>query len=344
MKNGTGFYSFRKFSDNQADFMIADVKFKKNLNRFSEPSKVYHMYNIVFAVPPGKELTLFEKLIKPFGVKLWICLLLTLIAAFVTILLLNFSKTPAYRNFVFGSKTKTPYMNVVSVFLTGSISSSQLPRRNFSRFLLMLFLILFVIISSAYSGKLFGLLKTDLRYPTLQSVHEVRSSDYKHMLYQEEYNFLKSFTHVDPNKTLFINTEEEYENNLKRICNDPDYKVVRGINEDNLRYRNALAVKKREKTFHYCKEPVHKFLISIYFQKNSHLAKDFSREISRLESNGLMEKFRQDYMSSDQLIDEEDPPEPIKLEECYSIVYILVIGYSLALIAFIMENLLKKYY
>lgn len=344
LPNGTIYGSFKKLSSEKIDFLIANLKRSTEIDSIAEPSRVYHIYGVVYAIPIGKPLSFFEKLAKPFDISLWIILLTTLMVSFIMILMVKFIGNSNHFEFVFGTKNPTPFMNLTSIFLTGSVSSQQVPKYNFSRFIFTLYLILFIIISSAYSGKLFGLFQHDLHHPTFKSAGEVKKSDYKLLLYMSEYiGFVKTWPYLK-NKAIIIKDDDEYENYLKRLTIDPYFKAVRGMNIDNVRYRNAQAVKKRGKILYHCPENLLNFYDSIYFKKNSHIAKDFNDEISLLEQNGSMQRIRKEFFGQQNTKNVEKPPEPLELKHLFNLIYILILGYSMALLVFIAEIIYKKFY
>lgn len=342
LTNGTIYGIFKKLVNDKFDFIIANIGTKQELSLIAKPSRVYHIHGVVYAIPPGKPLTLLEKLAKPFSYELWIYLFLTSIVSFILVRILTLIGNHKTQLLLFGVKNPTPAMNLTGIFLMGAVSSEQVPKYNFSRFIFILYMFLNIIISTAYSGELFDIFQKDLRHSTFQLNEEILKSDFKRLLYWGEYvRYLKFFPHLQ-NMTIIIKNDEEYEKYLERLTVDPDFKAVRGINIDNLRYRNSLAKKKGGKILHYCPQNLLTFLISIYFKKNSYLAEDFNKEISLLEQNGIMEKIRKKYFDEEKIENVEKSPEPLKLSHLFDLIYILVIGYSLAFIVFIAEFIIIK--
>lgn len=333
---------FQKLMNRNGDFMIASVPLTVENMMKMETTRVYHMYSVIYSIPPGKPFTFFEKLCRPFSVELWISLMSILGVATFTIFIINYFGSPKFKKFLFGSIETSPFMNLVSYSLTGSIANVNILNGNISRFIFSLLLISYIILSSAYSGKLFDILQTDLRHPTFENVREVWQSDYKFLFYKVEYNFLLPNNPDLKNRTTFIKNNHHYDELLKRISIDPYFKAVRAMNFDNFRYRNNLALKEGRKTMNFCPEMIKMFLTPIFSRKNSHIPQDFSRELLNLESNGIMEKIRKEYIYSDDVKVPESPPQALELRNLFKMGYILLGGHCLAFLSFIMEVVVKK--
>lgn len=91
-----------------------------------------------FLVPPGELYTPLEKMFLMFNIEVWIAIIITFIVGAIAIQVINFSSV-RIQNFVYGQNCKSPSLNLAMIFLNGTLH--VLPRRNFARFLLMLFII-----------------------------------------------------------------------------------------------------------------------------------------------------------------------------------------------------------
>jgi hypothetical protein len=63
-------------------------------------------------------------------------------------------------------------------------SQAKLPGRNFARFLLMSFVLLSLIVRSAYSGSLFNILKNDVFSKEISSIEEINKLGYSFYMYE----------------------------------------------------------------------------------------------------------------------------------------------------------------
>jgi hypothetical protein len=95
-----------------------------------------------------------------FDFEVWIAIVITKFIGVVVIEIIK--RCPIeVRHFVFGHLITTPILNLISIYLTGGQKRS--PGRNFSRFLLMLFVIRCMIIRTCYQSKLFEFLQSNSR-------------------------------------------------------------------------------------------------------------------------------------------------------------------------------------
>src|SRR5690349_12981924 len=111
----------------------------------------------------------------PFDFFTWALIASTFVASFLAILILYFVKR-SIRDFVIGSNVTTPSLNVVQIFF--GISQVILPRRNFARYLTMLFIIFCLIIRTAWQGKMYEFMQKDVAKPEVQTVEEMIDKGY----------------------------------------------------------------------------------------------------------------------------------------------------------------------
>lgn len=150
-------------------------------------TRPYVYKEISLAVPPGEKFSGYEKLFLPFDLRTWILIVMTFVAAFLTIFLLTFA-TQQIRNFVYGMNVNTPWLNVAAHFF--GISQVVLPGRNFARFMTMMFILYSLIIRTAWQGKMFEFLQKDMRKPEIQSLEELIRKNYTlliHKGFQDRY-------------------------------------------------------------------------------------------------------------------------------------------------------------
>jgi hypothetical protein len=122
------------------------------------------------ASPLGQEYDCYEKLLLPFDYYTWILILMTFASAIATIWLLKFTSA-SVRNFVIGEEIQQPTEDVARILL--GISQTRLPRRNFARFLTMVFILFCLIIRTAWQGKIFEFMQKDMRKPRPESYQEM---------------------------------------------------------------------------------------------------------------------------------------------------------------------------
>lgn len=109
-------------------------------------------------------------MLSPFNDSVWIWILITFGIALIVIQIVN-RLSGEIKDFVFGRRVRTPTLNLLIAVMGGS--QTILPRRNFGRYLLMLFLLWSLIFRSCYQGKLYKQLQAEDRKPGIQSFEEL---------------------------------------------------------------------------------------------------------------------------------------------------------------------------
>lgn len=109
-------------------------------------------WTLIFSI--GEPYTPFEKII-PFDMGTWIALGVTFLIGFITIMALRMCSCEI-QMFVFGTSVNAPAFNIVIAFF--GQGQNILPRRNFSRYLLTLFVLFCLIIRTCYQGVQFELI------------------------------------------------------------------------------------------------------------------------------------------------------------------------------------------
>ena len=181
LKNGTSEGPLRYLLDAEADLSITNWWLKLDRLKFLDATSPYLSDQIIFVVPPGRELTAFEKLIFPFTLNVWLIGLGCLLTGCLIIFLIK-RRSKATQNFVFGSGVTSPYLNMFIGFIGGS--QQILPQRNFARFLLMMFLLQTLVMRTLYQGSFFNLMRSHKRVKEVQSVDEMIEKDFEFYTYK----------------------------------------------------------------------------------------------------------------------------------------------------------------
>lgn len=168
--NGSGQGPLKALMDNKADFSVSGWYIKQNRLKFFEPTSTYISGEIKFVIPPAGQLGTFEKLVFPFTPPSWILVS----SCFSIALLLIFTikrRSYSVQSFVFGTGVRRNYMNLY----IGCIGGTQqiLPKRNFARFLLMVFLMYSLVIRTLYQGSYYQLVQSSKQYGEVKSIDEM---------------------------------------------------------------------------------------------------------------------------------------------------------------------------
>jgi len=123
-------------------------------------SNVVANLDVSLFVTPAEKYTPYEKFLLPFDMMTWILVLTTFLVTFLSIFFINhFSK--ATQSLVYGHNVDTPFWNVISIFF--GISQTRLPNRNFSRFILMIFIYFCLIFRTCFQSKFFEFMTSEPR-------------------------------------------------------------------------------------------------------------------------------------------------------------------------------------
>lgn len=180
MENGTSGGIIKKVIERNTDIAIGTYYLTMTRAKYMSFSE-YSRSKIILVIPAGAPLTAFEKLFSPFRISTWITLLSTFLIGVIVIFIVRL-QNKSVQNFVFGIKTGNPYLNMLDIFLNGSQHIQ--PKRNFSRTLLMIFILFCIIIRTLYQAALFNFLQTDQRHPEIQSIDELIAKKFDIYMYE----------------------------------------------------------------------------------------------------------------------------------------------------------------
>jgi len=165
--------------EEQQDLLPFIKKLHFGKNQDKAPPLIYK--ELYFVIPKGELYTEWEKLFLAFDLITWCLIVATFAAAFATIIIINNFAPRSVRDFVFGRNVTTPALNVLAAFF--GLGQIILPRRNFARFLLMLFIIWSMIFRTCYQGLLFEYLQGDGRKPPIKSIQELLNRNLTYFIY-----------------------------------------------------------------------------------------------------------------------------------------------------------------
>ena len=174
--NGSSSGALKMVMAGTVDFAIGKLYMSPKRNMFFDPSTTYYSSPLVIVIPPGKRLSPFEILMKPFSELLWLVLICVLLIAVSGIAILKWKFNETIKNFVFGINNDHPLFNMLSVLIGAYLPRT--PNRNFARTLLCIFMLFSLVIRSVYEGALFQFLKSDQRGNMMDTVDEMISEDF----------------------------------------------------------------------------------------------------------------------------------------------------------------------
>ena len=154
-----------------ADAFFGIIELSHLTNKLLALSDPIYSASKVFVVPPGEPYTSWEKVFLPFDQPTWFWLGTTFGASFLIILFMKLSGSTSMHDFVVGSNVSTPALNVVAIFM--GIGQIKLPHRNIARFLFIAFVLFCLIMRTAYQGKYFEFLTSDMSKKPIATMQEL---------------------------------------------------------------------------------------------------------------------------------------------------------------------------
>jgi len=218
------FTNFEQMFENNSTFSHA----LEIMPQFYEHHEVVQFFNneLFFIIPPGELYCDWEVLLLPFDTATWCLIIATFGSAFGFIIVTKLFGSSTVRNFTFGRNISSPALNVLIAFY--GLSQGIVPRRNFARFLLMLFILWSLIIRTGYQGIMFEHLQTDKHKPGIQSINELLLKNFtcfasfRHkMLIGENFRnlFQIKLTEIGDSEKAYLYTLDTWEKNLDSYLN-----------------------------------------------------------------------------------------------------------------------------
>lgn len=155
-ENGSASGAFERIMNGEID-ICANFYFLTELrSKFLQFTRAYFSVSLLMMIPKGVQLTAFQKLFRPFQLSAWIFFTGFLFIAFVSVLIIRCRSRKTQLLF-FDRNINAPMMEML-VILFGS-SQHILPRKSFSRLLLMSFAMYCFVVRTIYTGSLFKFLQ-----------------------------------------------------------------------------------------------------------------------------------------------------------------------------------------
>lgn len=320
--------------NNEAEFTLGMYSITHHRSQFMTNSEQYYSVPFILIVPPGRPFTSLEKLFKPFQLGVWFLLLLAFVTGSLVMTVIKF-QSATVRDFVFGAKNNSPYLNMLNIFVGGSMH--LLPGRNFARSLLMMFVLFSLVKRTLYQGALFKFLQADDRNKEVQSIDELVEKDFKVFLMPS------SLEHTEKmkfrGKRVVVNSTVVEQRRLQSADPTSNFAVTSSL--EQVLYFNKMNYKNM--TLTVCKEYLFTFQYGIYFRKNSYFEEVVNLQISRLKSSGLIDFWASQYISSHYLhISLRDgSPKKLNVGQLRGSYEVLFIGLAVGFFVFLLECLTK---
>ncbi|XP_023240738.1 uncharacterized protein LOC111639170 [Centruroides sculpturatus] len=341
----------------EADIGIWDINIRKSFVSYS--SSVNNILTL-FAIRAARPLDKAFILVKPFDVMIWICIPFS----FLIILLTSYGimkKETEYRN-----KEMPKFSTLFSIILRNFLRQDTDVDRYFLitfHILIGCWILIAFILTSAYVGTLPSFMVnpgTETIPHTFQELaNSVKKGRYNITYFQnshEDVYFLRLYLDTNFKKMIKSDVIETFYENVQE-CNDPYEEPIKKVLNGThavlaSRQKIELSMTKQQKEEVFISEDI--LFTNFQFIKMNLVKVNYAEEISeivnRIAQSGLSEKIdrhivdektREDFFYDDKTIDTNNE-EPLKLDDITGLLYLLITGYLIASVVFIIEILVNK--
>jgi len=277
--------------DGEANITFGAFMYNKERAVYMLPAITYTSFPIVLVVPGGHQLTPLQRLTKPLGDFAWLCVLISVILGFGLIVVLQgIVAVPRLRRFVLGENNRLPCLALWCTLL-GTVHPYP-PRRNFARYILVLWLLQTLVLRAAYTGELYILLQDGRMRTPLRSLAQVLAQNYIfHMLPTLEIIFrdLVPANRIVVLPTLYKSLEQlrDDEDDVMRIVVPVLQPTVDRFDVDSGPNRNRLSV---------LPDPLLTAPLTFFMRQHSYLKQRMNKLLINMMSAGLVHRFRRIYL------------------------------------------------
>ena len=174
-ENGTSTGAIKKVIDGEFDMIIGLYIMQQKRSILMSNSQPYYNNPTVLIVPQGASLPQSQKLLKPFQNIVWLFIFLIITFGLTVIIVAKF-QSPIVQSFILGDLRECPVVNMINIILGGSMP--YLPQKNFSRILLIIFVLFCLVLRSLYQGSLFFFLQSNIYDKEISSIDEIVENKY----------------------------------------------------------------------------------------------------------------------------------------------------------------------
>jgi len=273
---------------------------------YHQTSKYLYYVNYIFLIPLGELYSDAAKLFMPLELEVWIAVIITILIALLIVQIVN-RMSQQVQDFVFGRNVTTPTLNIMIAFVGGG--QTTLPRRNFARFLLILFIIFSLIIRTCHQSKLFTYLQGDFIKHEIHSINELVERNYSIYVTPgvEGLEHMKKFRNFKIYN--FSERKQIYEKTLEAGSEGAVLTTDIFLNNIESKFKTGRTSLKALKEAHYSQ------FITFPLNANSLIRKQIEETIERLHSAGLIDLWVKKYFPNiNKPEKEESEPTPLTLD------------------------------
>ncbi|XP_075158055.1 uncharacterized protein LOC142231327 [Haematobia irritans] len=265
-RNGTATGALKMIVNQEGNITVLSYIYNTQRAAIMLASDSYLTIKYVIAIPPGRKLTPFERLTKPFHRVLWTCFGLF--------------------KLVLGESSQTPLTNLLSTLFGISINY-RIQHGNFARYLLALWMMYTFVMRSVYSGELFRILHDGSSHNDAETIQDVVDDNYTIYTFTSIADVIH---HIEPRARIKpIGSVLNINSLLERVA-DPNNKKRMAVCLSDLyvKYYNHKNPRQRVKVL---PQPVISTPLIFYMPKHSYLKLKTSFLILGTTEAGLMTSY-----------------------------------------------------
>ncbi|XP_035918008.1 uncharacterized protein LOC118516251 [Anopheles stephensi] len=337
--NSTG--TMQLVQDELVDLVIACMALDVTRSIYLKPGCTHYTSRILLAVPPGRPYSAFEKLFRPFRTDIWTALGAMLGCVVTVVVVLNCGqRARSLRRFVYGPSVQMPLLRALYVLWGGTVV--VVPRRNFARSLLALWLSFTFVLRTLYQGSLYLYLQRSATYPPLATMDEVHQSALHYHMVNIAMRFFVDRPEIRARTNIIPPGLDSLGAQVAGMANHYRDRVV-VCPQDMVAYNNKLNRALGAGQFiQVTRESITLFPLTIYYPKKSFLTQLFDREVRHIVQSGLMDFWVRNYGDYDFESKRRAPqhsgePRKLTVQHLVGAYQLLVASYLLATVVFLLE-------
>lgn len=176
LENGTATGILKQTVDGETDMLMGFYYLTLLRSHYMSFSQSHYSIPLIIMIPLGEPLSPFEKLFRPFQNIVWGFLLVTFGSGVIVIFIIN-CNSKKVQDFIYGKGIRNPYLNMINHCVGGN--QPRLPKTNFARSLVMMFLLFCLVQRSIYQSSLYLFLQSEGRNPPVSTIDEMIEKNFE---------------------------------------------------------------------------------------------------------------------------------------------------------------------
>lgn len=183
-----------KVYNGKANICMGGLSVNTDRASILRPLYPYHYTSFVFAGVVYKPYTVIEKMYRPFSPNVWLAIGVLLTLASIIIAKLKLLH-PKWRHFIEGSQNDMPFFNMLALFLGQGITRPA--KRNFARYLLVVWTLAAIIIRNSYQGVQFNNLRSNGMRSPPTTIEQLLVEQYSMRIHPLSVHFLSGTRNIN---------------------------------------------------------------------------------------------------------------------------------------------------